>query len=355
MHAGLFSGLFGTGAQAADISVKDETAVIHNSQTIPLPESSIDPDLRSIKETKTITIVSNEALVPDNSPLGTDTDLEKYASSEKIDAYIVKKGDTLDSIAKKLNISKDTIIASNADLKKSDLLKIGQKLVILGGINTSNTKQLADKTVKSDDTTLKKEVTKATDEKEKAKTPAKEETTKKDKGPMITINTDLPSPSAVVPQVETPVVNTPVVQPQVETQNSQPEGTIKGNYIWPFAAGTGRISQGLHADQACDFAAPKNTPILAIQDGTVFIVHSFGYNGGYGKYVVINFDDGRQAIFGHMNKTNVEEGQKVSQGDIIGFVGTTGSSTGYHTHIGWRGPLGSPYECKVNSNTVDHD
>ncbi len=343
-HAGFFSSLFGGGAQASETVIKEDTAVIHNSQTIPLPESSINPDLKSIKEAKTITIVSNEALLPNNSPLDTDSDLEKYASSEKISTYIVKKGDNLDGIAKSLKISKDSIIASNTDLKKSDLLKIGQKLVIFG--------------LKSDTVTKLAETEKVADAGDKPKTPVKEESTpKKDEGPMITINTDLPSPSA--PQVQTPVINTPIAQVlAVETpvSSGQPEGTINGNYIWPFPAGIGRVSQGRHADNAFDFAAPKNTPILAIQSGTVLIVHSGGWNGGFGKYVVINFDDGRQAIFGHMNKTNVEEGQVVKQGDIIGFVGTTGSSTGNHTHVGFHGNLPNPYlGLKVNSTSVDHD
>jgi murein DD-endopeptidase MepM/ murein hydrolase activator NlpD len=149
-------------------------------------------------------------------------------------------------------------------------------------------------------------------------------------------------------------INTPATGP--ETNPGQPNGTIDGGYIWPFAPGTGRVSQGRHADNAYDFSAPTNTPILAVQNGTVFIVHPTGYNGGFGKYVVINFDDGRQAIFGHMNKTAVETGQVVKQGDIIGYVGSTGKSTGPHVHIGFHGEMSNPYlGLKVNSTAIDHD
>jgi murein DD-endopeptidase MepM/ murein hydrolase activator NlpD len=72
--------------------------------------------------------------------------------------------------------------------------------------------------------------------------------------------------------------------------------------------------------------------------------------------VVINFDDGRQAIFGHMSKVAVEAGQTVKQGDIIGYVGSTGKSTGPHVHIGFHGDLGNPYlGLKVGTTNIDHD
>ena len=58
-----------------------------------------------------------------------------------------------------------------------------------------------------------------------------------------------------------------------------------------------------------------------------------------------------------MNKTIATAGQVVKQGDLIGYVGSTGQSTGNHTHIGFRGSLGNPYKgLKVNSTGIeDHD
>jgi murein DD-endopeptidase MepM/ murein hydrolase activator NlpD len=143
-----------------------------------------------------------------------------------------------------------------------------------------------------------------------------------------------------------------IKQPEPETtlSNGQPEGDIDDGFIWPFPKGVGRVLQGLHADQAYDFAAPKGTPIYAVYSGTVLISHPTGYNGGYGLYVVINFDDGRQAIFGHMSKVVAKVGQVVKKGDIIGYVGSTGKSTGPHLHLGFHGELRNPYiGLKVNA------
>jgi murein DD-endopeptidase MepM/ murein hydrolase activator NlpD len=68
-------------------------------------------------------------------------------------------------------------------------------------------------------------------------------------------------------------------------------------------------------------------------------------------YVVIDFDDGAQAIFGHMSKVAATSGEIVHQGDIIGYVGSTGASTGNHVHIGYHGGKPNPYRnLPMNSN-----
>lgn len=345
--ASFFSNLFGLGAQAAEVApATDDTAVIHNSQNIPLPESSINPDLKNIKDTPPMTIVSNEALLSNTSPLGTDSDLEKYASSEKINVYIVKKGDNLDSIAKKLKVPKSTIIASNADLKKSDALKVGQSLVIF-----------AIKAPTKDSSTDDKAIAKKKDEVKEVKKIAVQPEESNIPTPQVETPPQPQVPVVTVPVVEAPIEQPQPVQPETPVSNGQPTGTIDGGYIWPFPKGIGRVSQGPHADNAYDFAAPKGTPIYAVQSGTVLIADGSGYNGGYGLYVVINFDDGRQAIFGHMSQVVATAGQVVKQGDIIGFVGSTGKSTGAHCHIGFHGPLGNPYKgLKVNStDIIDND
>lgn len=83
-----------------------------------------------------------------------------------------------------------------------------------------------------------------------------------------------------------------------------------------------------------DLAAPKNTPIYATRAG---MVTTASYQkGGAGNYVWINHGDGFSTIYMHMEKYIVSVGQHVEAGEVIGYVGTTGRSTGYHLHFGVR-------------------
>ena len=93
-----------------------------------------------------------------------------------------------------------------------------------------------------------------------------------------------------------------------------------------FGARWGRQHKGV------DIGAPKGTPIKAAAAGTVTTA-SYGYNGGYGNYVIISHGNGIQTVYAHCNSLNVSVGQKVSQGQQIATVGSTGNSTGNHLHL----------------------
>lgn len=80
-----------------------------------------------------------------------------------------------------------------------------------------------------------------------------------------------------------------------------------------------------------DLAAPEGTPVRAVRAGTVTAAR-YGNTGGF--QVVINHGDGFGSIYMHMTHFVVGAGQKVAQGDIIGYVGSTGISTGNHLHLG---------------------
>jgi len=90
-----------------------------------------------------------------------------------------------------------------------------------------------------------------------------------------------------------------------------------------------------------DFAAPQGTPIYATANGTVETAGNTG--NGYGNHVVINNGYGYETLFGHMFRIKVRPGQKVKRGEIIGWVGSTGKSTGPHCH----------YEVHRNGDPVD--
>uniref|UniRef100_Q07IH5 Peptidase M23B n=1 Tax=Rhodopseudomonas palustris (strain BisA53) TaxID=316055 RepID=Q07IH5_RHOP5 len=91
-----------------------------------------------------------------------------------------------------------------------------------------------------------------------------------------------------------------------------------------------------------DWSAPYGTPIFASGNG---VVEKFGWEGGYGKYVRIRHNNGYETAYGHMSAyaKGLEVGKRVRQGQVIGFVGSTGLSTGAHVH----------YEILVNSRFVD--
>ena len=84
----------------------------------------------------------------------------------------------------------------------------------------------------------------------------------------------------------------------------------------------------LHA--GLDFSAPTGTPIYATSDG---VVQAAGFStDGYGNKVVINHGYGFQTLYGHMVRVKAKPGQSVKRGEVIGYVGSTGKSTGSHLH-----------------------
>ncbi|WP_310409978.1 M23 family metallopeptidase [Chamaesiphon sp. OTE_8_metabat_110] len=84
-----------------------------------------------------------------------------------------------------------------------------------------------------------------------------------------------------------------------------------------------------------DIAAPSGTPVVATATGTVI---SAGWNGGYGKAIVIQHNDSQQTLYGHLSEISVQPGQQIVQGSVIGLVGSTGNSTGPHLHFEARSP-----------------
>ncbi|HEX2606409.1 MAG TPA: M23 family metallopeptidase [Flavisolibacter sp.] len=90
-----------------------------------------------------------------------------------------------------------------------------------------------------------------------------------------------------------------------------------------------------------DFTAPQGTPIYATADGTVTTA---GFsNGGYGNHVVIDHGYGYETLYGHMVRVKTRAGQRIKRGEIIGYVGSTGKSTGPHCH----------YEVHKNGQKLD--
>lgn len=92
-----------------------------------------------------------------------------------------------------------------------------------------------------------------------------------------------------------------------------------------------------------DLTAAAGTPVYATGDGTVTLAGRGGNMGGYGVAIIINHGYGFQTLYAHLSQVQVRQGQKVKRGDLIGNVGRTGLSSGYHLH----------YEVIQNGNKVN--
>jgi murein DD-endopeptidase MepM/ murein hydrolase activator NlpD len=109
-------------------------------------------------------------------------------------------------------------------------------------------------------------------------------------------------------------------------------GVSPTGFIWPvqgvltsgFGPRWGRMHTGI------DIAAPSGTPIHAAKAGEVIFT---GWLGGYGNAVILDHGDGIATLYGHQSRIGCSEGQILNQGDVLGFVGTTGHSTGNHLHF----------------------
>ncbi len=118
--------------------------------------------------------------------------------------------------------------------------------------------------------------------------------------------------------------------------------------IWPahgWLSGTfGRRSDPFTGSpafhQGLDISADRGQPVYATANGAV---GSASYSGEYGNLVVINHDFGLSTRYGHLSRFNVKAGDNVKRGDVIGFVGSTGRSTGSHLH----------YEILVNGRLIN--
>lgn len=124
---------------------------------------------------------------------------------------------------------------------------------------------------------------------------------------------------------------------EVKADRKKEQSTINGVYL-AVTPVNGHITSRYgsreairdHTHQGLDIATKTGTPIKAAADGTVTFSDE---QGGYGNLIIINHGNGIQTYYGHCSKLYVKEGQKVTAGDVIAAVGSTGNSTGPHLHF----------------------
>ena len=110
--------------------------------------------------------------------------------------------------------------------------------------------------------------------------------------------------------------------------------TGTGRFIWPVAGGYYSCGYGeYYGHTGMDIAASAGSAVYAADSGTVVTATSYGWNYGYGNYVVIDHGNGVQTLYAHNSAVYVYPGQKVSQGQQIAAVGQTGNAYGNHCHF----------------------
>lgn len=270
------------------------------------------------------------AQVPSPSAvLSSTTEVEQQTSTfvsdkpraEIID-YKVVFGDTLSSIAQKYDISTDTILWAN-NLETGTSIKPGQILKIppVSGIAHK---------VKKGDTVYSVAKYYQTDAQGIVDYPFN--TFTNDETFDLAVGQVLIIPDGVMPKVEKVYI-------AKKTPNA---GTVvaSGVFAWPSS---GIISQGFKwYHRAIDIAAAIGTPVLAADSGRV-IVAGWPDNVGYGNRVMIDHQNGYITLYAHMSKVAVNADQTVKRGDVIGYIGSTGRSTGPHCH----------FEIRLNDKTQD--
>ncbi len=233
-----------------------------------------------------------------------------------ITEYEVNKGDTLSSIAKKFNISVETILWAN-DLTTKSKIKIGQKLVILpvSGISYK---------VKKGDTISG--LAKRFNVKERD---------------IIDFNQTEDNKLIVGENIIIPggkISNNSKTNPSSANNknNNKNNNNSSSGLVRPIAGGI--KTQGIHGYNGIDIGAPIGTSVFAADAGVVTLIRGGnGWNGGYGNYIVVKHKNGVQTLYAHLDKILVDKGQSVDRGQLIGKSGNTGRSTGPHLHFEVRG------------------
>ncbi len=321
VHAGLFDYMFST----FTATVAYTTAADYNSQTIPLPTAAQNIDPNPSKGGGDITIVNDSALLPSSGPAGSLADVDEgiaNKNSGQISIYIVRPGDTLGGIGELFDVSINTIRWGN-DIDRGEAIQPGQELVILPVTGIKYT-------VKNGGTLndIIDEYGGSIDEAVEYNGYGADE--------YLAAGTEVIIPDG---ELAAPKQAVKVAQSRYSRTASAPRGTnvpaYSGYYISPLSNYT--KTQNIHGYNAVDLAAPRGAPILASANGKVIIAKSSGWNGGYGIYIVIEHENGTQTLYSHNSKNIVFSGQEVVQGQVIGYVGSTGRSTGNHVHFEIRG------------------
>lgn len=298
-----------TVVRAADAG--GEPPLVHDS-SLPLLAAATNPDPNPGKGDAGVSMTEGSALIANSGPDGTLVDIEHGTVGGEISTYRVESGDTFSSIARKNGISVNTILWAN-NLTRTSALKPGQVLVILPVTGIEHTVRKGE-TVAS----LSKKYGGTIDD-------------------IISYNGLTAGEGLKVGDTIIIPDGEPAAAP---AKSTSVKSSVKRSVSLPTVSGfsnplpAGRCTQTRHGNNGVDIAAPNGTPIYAAAAGTAIVaLDNGGYNGGYGNYIVINHTNGTQTLYAHMSRTATTVGATVTKGELIGYVGNTGKSTGNHLHF----------------------
>lgn len=252
--------------------------------------------------------------------------------TEKV-AYTVQSGDTLSVIAYRFGISQESVMAAN-DMTNANYLKSGKELAIpprdgayIEVKNGDTLESLVEKF--AGDIVLTKEINGIGDDNVVTEGDnlfiAGEEVAEKyitSIKPVYTAST-----ASTYTNYSSSDVGTSYLNVDVEITYAS------ADFVYPT---TGNFTQGYHSGHyAYDIADRSQPPIVAVSNGLV-VTTAYGWNGGYGNYVVIDHQNGYKTLYGHMEELYVSEGDYVGMGEAIGKMGNTGrvyGATGIHLHF----------------------
>lgn len=295
---------------------------LYNSQNYPLLRAARHLDPNPAKGGGDIVVVDGVALMPETGPYGSRADIEERPpSADEISVYIVREADSLSQIAEMFNVTSNTIRWAN-DLGPREAIRPGQTLVILPVAGVRHTVEEGD-TLKS----IAKEY--SGDLEEIMQFNGLED------GATLALGDTITIPGGEI-EAPAPEPSSSGVSRGAATPLKGANGpSLNGYYIHPVPGA--RRTQGLHGYNAVDLAASYGTPVRASAAGKVIVSRGSGWNGGYGNYIVVDHPNGTQTLYSHLSSNIVWSGSGVVQGQVIGYVGNTGRSTGSHLHFEVRG------------------
>jgi|LSQX01.1.fsa_nt_gb murein DD-endopeptidase MepM/ murein hydrolase activator NlpD len=296
-------------------------------------EPYINKDENKSENVKEIGFVEDVNIVEKNVPLKElDNPEEVYEAiiepGSELRTYTVEAGDTVSEIAEELGVRVADIEKANPDLNV-DHISIGQVLNLVVPRYGLNVQKIIYQTVIE---SIPYEI-------------VYEETEDLYRGDTKTKIQGLEGKSLV--KQELVVVNGVLEETNVYSESvlqvPKPGVLLKGTKQRPRTVATGSFAvptRGRYSSSfgerwgrqhnGVDIAVPRGTPITASDGG---IVKFAGWMSGYGNLVIIDHENGFNTYYGHQDRMNVKKGKRVAKGDIIGYVGSTGRSTGPHLHF----------------------